>query len=702
MHIRYLRIENFRAIRFLELKDLPNCIVIAGPNGCGKSSIFHAIRLLKSSYGQYHNNEYQNFWGEFGIQYKDISQDISRIFYNPTKPIYIQADFELTEQEKTYLQENGYNIILQELWQNLGITIVDGEPTYLNPATRQAQETDIKIQAEDGKKLLDNDLKNEKHTALIIIEPGDELKLEFSPVIQRVFNQYEPKNLGVIDYNSSNRSYARQNINGINWQKPRDLIQQYAQQALTNTQGKYNGVKTELAASYIRELVAEKAGYSITKNSLNQTLKELFEVFFPDKTFEGVKATETGELTFPVKLRNGREHDIDELSSGEKEVIFGYLRIRNNPLKHSIILIDEPELHLNPRLTKGFPGFYQKHIEQTYNNQLWLTSHSDALLREAVENSDYVVYHLQAAYLTPSNENQASIISASNQLEKAIIDLMGDLGTYNPRYYVVFVEGKDQSSFDIYMISQLFPSFAEKVNLVSGGNKDGVKKLQVSFNEAAKNGKIDARFYSIVDKDTEQYQWVETSHQFSWDVYHIENYLIEPKYILKVIKIIAPGFPITESQINDKLLGCANSLVDELIRIEINDLVHQKIKDCINLGFDSSMDLVKGFSESIQRTFERFDNVRQQLISEELTIQIEQLKKNKLKSLTNDTWKNVFQGRSILEKFVDDINKEFRSQKLSKSQINYENFRNLILNEMSRDKYEPEGMKKIINEILKD
>ncbi|MGK7942517.1 MAG: AAA family ATPase [Crocosphaera sp.] len=700
MHIRYLRIENFRAIRFLELKDLPNSILISGPNGCGKSSIFHAIRLLKSSYGEYHKNEYENFWQKFGIRYEDIPQEGYRIFYDPTKPIYIQADFKLTEEERTYLQENGYNIILQELWKKWGITIVDGETIYMNPATRQEKETDIKVQAEEYKKVFDDDLKNEKHTALIIIEPGNRPKFEFSPVIQRVFNQYEPDNLGVIDYNSSNRNYSRQKINGVNWQKKPELNQQFAQRALTNTNDKYNGVKGELAASYIQEIIAEKAGSPITKNNLNQTLKELFEVFLPDKTFEGVKPTETGELTFPVKLKNGQEHDIDELSSGEKEVIFGYLRLRNNPFKHSIILIDEPELHLNPRLTKGFPGFYQKHIGQTYNNQLWLTSHSDALLRETVENSDYVVYHLQPAYLSANNENQASIINVSNQLQKAIIDLMGDLGTYNPRYHVVFVEGKDQGSFDIYMISQLFPSFAEKVNLVSGGNKDGVKKLQVSFNEAAKNGKIDAHFYSIVDKDTEQYQWVEKSHQYSWDVYHIENYLIEPKYILKVINAIAPGFVITESEINDKLRECAKSLVNQLIRIEIHDLVDKKIQNCIHLGFDPNMDLVNGFSESIQRTFDHFDNVRQQLISKELSIEIQKLKEEKQISLKNNTWKKVFQARSILEKFVGDINQEFRSQQLSKSQINYETFRNLIINEMTRDKYKPEGMKKIIEKIL--
>jgi predicted ATP-dependent endonuclease of OLD family len=43
-----------------------------------------------------------------------------------------------------------------------------------------------------------------------------------------------------------------------------------------------------------------------------------------------------------------RTHDIDELSSGEKEIVYGYLWLRTGTPRRSIILIDEPELHLNP------------------------------------------------------------------------------------------------------------------------------------------------------------------------------------------------------------------------------------------------------------------------------------------------------------------------------------------------------------------
>ena len=53
MKITSLYIENFRGISKVLAEDLGDTIVIAGQNGSGKSCIFDAIRLLKSTYGGY-------------------------------------------------------------------------------------------------------------------------------------------------------------------------------------------------------------------------------------------------------------------------------------------------------------------------------------------------------------------------------------------------------------------------------------------------------------------------------------------------------------------------------------------------------------------------------------------------------------------------------------------------------------------------
>ncbi len=103
MRIRSLSITNFRAIRFMQLDGLTDFVLIAGPNGCGKSCVFDAIRLLKSVYGGYQANEWMQWFGEFQIDLNDREQ-LSHMFKNPAQPLAVAATVQLSDEEKEYLR----------------------------------------------------------------------------------------------------------------------------------------------------------------------------------------------------------------------------------------------------------------------------------------------------------------------------------------------------------------------------------------------------------------------------------------------------------------------------------------------------------------------------------------------------------------------------------------------------------------------
>ncbi|MGK7930892.1 MAG: hypothetical protein AB4041_05595 [Microcystaceae cyanobacterium] len=121
--------------------------------------------------------------------------------------------------------------------------------------------------------------------------------------------------------------------------------------------------------------------------------------------------------------------------------------------------------------------------------------------------------------------------------------------------------------------------------------------------------------------------------------------------------------------------------------------IHDHLIQCINLGFNSKeIDLVNGFYQAIQHSSQKFQGVT----SQDLTQEALQFKKNEIynrlsNSLTTDKWKIQFRGRDILKRFVSE----------SPMGIKYENFRNLIISRMKDKEYQPQGIKDIIDKILK-
>lgn len=68
MKIRSLSIKNIKGIKSIHLTDIGDMAIIAGPNGCGKSCIFDALKILKTSYGTYANQETNQLFNELGIK----------------------------------------------------------------------------------------------------------------------------------------------------------------------------------------------------------------------------------------------------------------------------------------------------------------------------------------------------------------------------------------------------------------------------------------------------------------------------------------------------------------------------------------------------------------------------------------------------------------------------------------------------------
>lgn len=688
MKIKYLEIENFRGIKKIIFENLKDVVVIAGPNGSGKSTIFDAIRLLKSVYGGYNNNEMDLWFNEFQINLAHKNEELKSLFRNSSKSITIKADITLTTNEKEYIRNNASLLLKQRVVSQFFPELNRFDSIESIATTQRTKKKSIQITLKEEIEKLLTTLSDTSYSAKITITPDLTLSTFPNPVIEVVFSNFVPNSIGIIDYHGPNRTYNRERLGGITLDN-NSVVEKMSQHALYNYAGKYSNIKSEMASSYLKDLVRKASGLNVNDNTIIKTLVELFGSFFPEKKFLGPVPNANGDLDFPVKLNTGEIHDIDDLSTGEKEIIYGYLRLRNNVPHNSVLLLDEPELHLNPRLVKGLPDFYRKNLGEAMGNQIWLVTHSDTFLRETVGQINYSTYHLKFADTT--NSNQIKKVDINENFENAVIDLVGDLATYHPGEKVVLIEGGGDTEFDLGMISTLFPEFIGKVNAISGGNKKRVIDLHSMLKKVEDRSKLPMRFYAIVDWDTDDSIIADSTSVFKWDVYSIENYLLEEKYILQAIQELTLKDPTwTIQKVKSELAKCAKESLNNMVRHKLLSKVERSIKDSLNFGVSPTLSsFSKELHKSLQVTEKRVSKSFASLSENNLSKIEKQLINEYQDSLKTKEWKKTFRGKAILSLFAG---KHIKGTK-------YEVFINVIINRMKSENFKPIGMKKIIDSI---
>jgi len=397
-----------------------------------------------------------------------------------------------------------------------------------------------------------------------------------------------------------------------------------------------------------------------------------------------------------VRLSTGEVHDIDELSSGEKEILYGYLKLRNSTPGRSVILLDEPELHLHPSLLQGFADFYYRHLGVAQNNQLWLVTHSDTLLRQAAGNVNYRVYQMVPATAADLLDNQAVEILKDDDVERVTIELVGDLASYRPHGKVVILEGHSENGFDVNMVRRLFPEFAQRVNLVSGGNKSRVRDLHTALREAASQAGIRNRFFAIVDKDSAAAKEIDTGASvFTWDSYHIENHLLDPGSIRRASQTLLTGADqfSSDDEVLYALRECARELVDSLVLERLQADVNRRLISAIKIGGPpNTMAPAKDLLPSIEGSVERVSTVANELTQDDLSQKAEAYRVDLQDALESTERLKVFPGRRVLRRFAD---------KHLSGKIDSLMFSNLVLDKMVERSVKPEPMKAILDQIAR-
>jgi hypothetical protein len=286
-------------------------------------------------------------------------------------------------------------------------------------------------------------------------------------------------------------------------------------------------------------------------------------------------------------------------------------------------------------------------------------------------------------------------VRAQADLDRLIIELVGDLAAYRPGAKIVVFEGDSEAAFDVRMVCTLFPRFQTKTNPVSGGNKARVAQLYTLLEGARVAGHLPAKFYSVTDSDSDAPE-AAIPRRFSWDVYHIENYLLEPNFVHKALQDLnkVSNHLASPEDVSRVLKACADMTVSDLVAHKLRVTANNRVVGCLDLGFEPQRtDVVGGISAALGRSHERIVNALSSDLGIDALRELERQYRGDLNdALQSQRWTKTFRGRDVLRRFVGQ----------HVPGVSYEPFRDLIISKMRDANYEPPGMRDVIDAILSD
>lgn len=190
--------------------------------------------------------------------------------------------------------------------------------------------------------------------------------------------------------------------------------------------------------------------------------------------------------------KNNKDIPIDNLSSGEKQIVFrgAFLLQNKNALNGAVVLIDEPEISMHPEWQNKIMDFYKK-IFQNQNgeqtSQIIVVTHSPFIIHNENRYNDKVIVlkHDENGGVIASDKPEYNTVGNVKAVEDAF-NIQNFLSNTNEN--IVFVEGKTDEQYfnkaiEVFDIKNL-PFTFKSIGYIGKNNQEefsGCKSLNQAY-----------------------------------------------------------------------------------------------------------------------------------------------------------------------------------------------------------------------------
>ena len=251
-------------------------------------------------------------------------------------------------------------------------------------------------------------------------------------------------------------------------------------------------------------------------------------------------------------------------------------------------------------------------------------------------------------------------------------------------------EGGGNTEFDVRVTSTLFPAERERLNFLSAGGRSQGAAMHEAVKVADAASDIKRKIFSVTDKDSDADTSVDNVYRFSWDRYHIENYLLDFACIATVSgRILAKN--ITDKDVERDLKALAEETMGPLVRHELMKFVRRSFGDLLSVKVDPHLaDLATPIHKHVTEIEVKLRDVTDSTITLDHLRTLEaDARKRYTKDLASGDWIKSFKGRDILKQYCE--------KRLIV--VQYDALVNLVLDEMVLNGVKPSGMSDVMTKI---